>query len=252
METRSKKNSKRAKPSKSRRKPTHREERIRSEPGAQARVTSTEPFSTLAGDARDTAGNRAHTDGLRGTKTTYDDGSIFIEATEEVLAFYDGTNYGPRRALQTRAKRGNTTVVHHENYTWRPRVLPDATLLEDHPGLDGAADHTGRATRFGKNDTQDSGASSPTYKIVQTCSEVFGVAIKAQMMRNLLGRNWATDPRRLTAIVEVYRQTNRRLARVPIVEVGPGSPDALIDLTWALDQFLGTNGGAEVNFRIIV
>lgn len=211
-----------------------------------------EPFSTPSGDARDADGNHAHTEGLQGTKTTYEDGTVVIDATERITAHYDSNDYGPANARQIRTQRDNVIVVHQENYCWQPRTLADARLEENHSGFNDHAYENGYATRFGKNDRQDSGASSPVYKIVQTCSEVFGVSIKAEQMRAILGPDWKKDPRRLTAAVEIYRQSNRRFARVSIVEVGPGNPDAAIDLTWALDQFLETQGGAQVQYRIVI
>jgi hypothetical protein len=71
-------------------------------------------------------------------------------------------------------------------------------------------------------------------------------------MAAALGSKWTEDPRRLTAMVEIYNPNNRRFAKVPLVEVGPGSPAAIIDLTWALDEFLQTNGGADVDFRLVI
>ena len=43
------------------------------------------------------------------------------------------------------------------------------------------------------------------------------------------------------------------MVRVPLVEIGPGeSIPAEVDLTWACDQFLGTQGQAPVRYRILL
>ncbi len=217
-----------------------------------APAPGTTDFSTPPGSAHDSDGNNAMTNGLRGLRTVFADGSEVIDATERIEAHYDGRDYGPATARQTRTKKDGVTRVHQENYAWKGRALPDVKLTYRADGLTDDVQFEGRATKFGKNDPVDSGAGSPVYKIVQTCSEVYGVSLKQSMMREVLGPEWKTDVRRLTAVVEVYHPATRRLARAPIVEVGPGNPDALIDLTWALDIFLGTNGSANVKFRIIV
>ena len=53
--------------------------------------------------------------------------------------------------------------------------------------------------------------------------------------------------------MEIYRPATRRYACVPLVDVGPSeSQPAHIDLTFALDRFLKTDGELNVDFRIIV
>jgi hypothetical protein len=51
----------------------------------------------------------------------------------------------------------------------------------------------------------------------------------------------------------IFHPAKKTFARVPIVDVGPSEDlEAVIDLTFRLDKFLGTQGGAKVQFRIVV
>jgi hypothetical protein len=54
-------------------------------------------------------------------------------------------------------------------------------------------------------------------------------------------------------MVEVYFPQKKRYAKVPLIDVGPGETapsGAKIDLSVALDGFLGTDGKADVEFRL--
>jgi hypothetical protein len=78
-------------------------------------------------------------------------------------------------------------------------------------------------------------------KVVQTNSEVFGVALKQSRLSATFGAPLRNSAQLLNAFVEVFDPQSRRLARVPIVDVGPAETlSAQIDLTLALDQFLKT------------
>jgi hypothetical protein len=74
-------------------------------------------------------------------------------------------------------------------------------------------------------------------------------------MRKTFGSNWKKNVKRLSAMIEVFFPYKRRLVRVPLVDVGPGEnapSGAEVDLTWACDQFLGTQGGATVEYRLLI
>jgi hypothetical protein len=56
-------------------------------------------------------------------------------------------------------------------------------------------------------------------------------------------------------MIDVFFAGKKRMIRVPLVDVGPAenaASHADVDLTWAGDQFLGTQGGAMVSYRILV
>jgi len=89
--------------------------------------------------------------------------------------------------------------------------------------------------------------------LIQTNSEVFGASVKTSIMKSLFGPHWHQNGKRLMALAEIYFKDTKRVARVPLVDIGPGeSIKAEVDLTWASDQFLGTNGQASVRYRVLI
>ena len=89
--------------------------------------------------------------------------------------------------------------------------------------------------------------------LVQTNSEVFGASVKVSIMKDIFGADWRNNEKRLTAMIEVYFASAKRMVRVPLVDIGPGEAiTAEVDLTWACDQFLGTRGGANVRYRLLL
>jgi hypothetical protein len=51
----------------------------------------------------------------------------------------------------------------------------------------------------------------------------------------------------------IFHPAKKTFARVPIVDVGPSEDlEAVIDLTFQLDKFLGTDGSAKVQFQSVV
>jgi hypothetical protein len=90
---------------------------------------------------------------------------------------------------------------------------------------------------------------------VQTNSDVVGASVKISVMAAIFGDNWHQNPKRLDTLIEVYFKKRRRMVRVPLVDVGPSehAPSrAEVDLTFACDQFLGTDGLAVVDYRLLV
>jgi hypothetical protein len=74
-------------------------------------------------------------------------------------------------------------------------------------------------------------------------------------MAAVFGENWRHNPKRLDALIEVYFKKSRRMVRVPLVDIGPGEnapSHAEVDLTFACDQFLRTDGLAIVDYRLLV
>lgn len=72
-------------------------------------------------------------------------------------------------------------------------------------------------------------------------------------MASVFGQNWKTNGKRLGALADVYFPAKQRMVRVPLVDVGPGECiPAEVDLTWAADQFLGTQGQADVKYRLLL
>ena len=132
-----------------------------------------------------------------------------------------------------------------QNVNGFPAALPTGYTVAD--------SDTKKSTQFGKFDKEDLGTGSEVFGIVQTNSEVFGVSLKASRLKKIFGANYAKNPKRLTALVEVYLADSHRVIRVPLVDIGPGeSQPAHIDLTWAADQFLKTEGEKIVDFRVLV
>ena len=113
-------------------------------------------------------------------------------------------------------------------------------------GFDSSEDlFKGKATYFGKFDNIDEGTGSPLWGTVQTNSSVFGVSLKR---RRLLDEGLAIEDadkvlrpttKGLRAMVEVYYAKTGRMARLPLVDVGPSpSIKAVVDLTVAATAFL--------------
>jgi hypothetical protein len=225
-------------------------------------VGNPQPFSTKP-SASGNAGGRSTTTGLKGTTQKFDDGSVVIEATEDLTAARTGGFDSSLTASCRRITQGNTTIVHQVNYSYKQRVLSDSTLVTNVTGLSLAipagfqptAVRTVKATQFGKNDHKDEGTGSPDMGLIQTNSEVFGGSVKVSVMVQIFGANWRNNSKRLSAMIDVLFPDRKCMVRVPLVDVGPGE-DALshaeVDLTWASDQFLGTQGGATVRYQILV
>jgi len=74
-------------------------------------------------------------------------------------------------------------------------------------------------------------------------------------MKSIFGANWRHNAKRLAAMIDVLFPNKSRMVRVPLVDVGPAEnlpSHAEVDLTLAVDQFLGTQGQATVRYRILV
>lgn len=186
---------------------------------------------------------------------------IRIEASEDLHAERDEGLNANRTALWHQQRQVNTWTTTQSNYSYKGRQLPAAVLMLDLGGLpnDVPAGFTALAARsviasqFGMNDTQDEGTGSPVMGLIQTNSEVLGASVKVSVMKQVFGPAWRTNSKRFGALVEVYFPATRHLARVPLVDVGPGETiPAEIDLTWAVDQFLGTQGQADVIYRFLL
>jgi hypothetical protein len=229
-------------------------------------VGSPEPFSTRPSTSHNHRGHSTTT-GLRGTLQKYDDGSSVIEATEALSAFrVEPRMEGSLMAFCRRVQKDNVVTVQQGSYSYKGRQLPLSTLFlnidgiptEAPPGFEGTPVRTVKATQFGKNDTQDEGTGSPFMGLIQTNSEVFGGSVKVSVMQKVFGRQWTRNDKRLVAMIEIFFVRNRgqrRMVRVPLVDVGPAenAPSrAEVDLTWACDQFLGTQGGGRVQYRLLL
>lgn len=225
-------------------------------------VGDPEPFKTSPSSSGNASGTSTTT-GLRGTLQKFDDGSVVIEATEDLAATRTDGLHASLTASCRRVQKGNTTIVHQVNYSYKQRVLADSTLLAGvtdlslaiPDGFQPTAVREVKATQFGKNDHQDEGTGSPVMGLIQTNSEVFGGSVKVSVMATVFGTNWRTNNKRLGAMIDVLFVSKKRMIRVPLVDVGPGEhapSHAEVDLTLASDQFLGTQGGATVRYRILV
>jgi hypothetical protein len=205
------------------------------------------------GDQRPTYdGVSSATSGLSGQVTTYSDGTVITTASESLTARIDGLGRGPQQANLRIVVNGTTTTVQQTGYSYRGRILPICHLETDFAGFPaGTPIVAATATRFGKSDPSDGGVGAPLFGLVQTCSGVFGASIKVKRLINLFGSDYASSPDVLTAMVEVFNPGTGKFARVPLVDIGPGVDEvAELDLTAALDAFLGNSGSAAVQFRI--
>jgi len=171
--------------------------------------------------------------------------------------------HGTLTASRCWIEKDGIVTVEQTNYSYKQRELPSSMLFynsfgipdEVPPGFRASSIKTGKATQFGKNDTQDEGTGSPLMGLIQTNSEVFGASVKMSIMADIFGSNWRTNEKRLGALLEVYSSKSKKMIRVPLVDVGPAEhapSHADVDLTWAADQFLGTQGGGMVNYRMLV
>jgi len=230
-------------------------------PGAQP-VGHGEPFHTKAAKAGNENGN-SKTSGLIGTSQAYDDGSIVTDAIEQLRATRkDGLN-ASLTARWRRVQKGPVYAVRQENYSYKGRKLPNGFLFENIDGISTTVPEgftatpvkTVKATQFGKGDHQDEGTGSPTMGTIQTNSDVIGGSVKISIMAAVFGSDWQHNAKRFDSLIEVYFKKTRRLVRVPLVDVGPGEQapsHAEVDLTLACDQFLGTEGLATVDYRLLV
>jgi hypothetical protein len=217
---------------------------------AAVAANAPDDFSTPAAQSRtkDRKGGSTTT-GLHGRTVTPGLGVQVIDAVETLTAFRDGKSLGPERTVrQLRTTTAGTTVIEQADYCWGTRSLPNAELVESSPGLgSGGGVFKGKATFFGKSDTEDEGTGTAAFGTVQTDSSVFGVSLKKarlialELAREERGILHPTD-KGLRAVVEVFFPETGRLARLPLVDVGPGNAGAartaIADLTVAATAFL--------------
>jgi hypothetical protein len=214
-----------------------------------ASLAAPDNFSTPAAQSRTKNGKGgSKTSGLQGKIRAPAPGVEVIDATETLTAFRDGKSFGPAKsARQTRTKSAGATVIEQPEYCWGTRSLPNAELVDTSPGLDGGGAFSGKATFFSKGDTEDEGTGSAIFGTVQTDSSVFGISLKKARLLELglaieqKGVLHPTD-KGLRAVVEVFFPSTGRLARLPLVDVGPGNTGAartaVADLTVAAAAFL--------------
>ena len=225
-------------------------------------IGSPELFSTECSTSHNDNGHST-TSGLRGTLQKYDDGSTIIEATEGLNAYRKdiGLN-GSLTAFCRRVQKGNVITVQQGNYSYEGRQLPLSSLflkidgipIDAPTGFEATAVRTVEAIRFGKND-QGEGTGSPHMSLIQTNSELFGASVKPSIMKKIFGLHWNKSNKRLGAMIELFFARKRRMVRVPLVDVGPGEKAKSrteVDLTWACDQFLGTEGGSKIQYRLLL
>lgn len=218
------------------------------------------PFTTKPSSSSNANGH-SKTSGLNGTSQKFDDGSVVIEATESLEASRsDGLN-SSLTATWRQHQKNNVIDVQQRDYSYKNRVLPDAALflnINDIPadvpaGFNATAVRAVIASQFGKNDHEDEGTGSPTMGLIQTNSEVLGASVKVSIMKSVFGDNWRANGKRLGALADVYFPNKKRMVRVPLVDIGPGEAiPAEVDLTWASDQFLETQGQAHVKYRLLL
>jgi hypothetical protein len=215
-----------------------------------ASLAAADDFSTPAAQSRTKNGKGgSKTSGLQGKVRAPAPGVEVIDATETLTAFREGKSLGPAKtARQIRTKVAGTTVIEQTDYCWGTRSLPNAELVDTSPGLDGGGDaFNGKATFFGKGDTEDEGTGSSIFGTVQTDSSVFGISLKKTRLLELglaieqKGVLHPTD-KGLRAVVELFFPGTGRLARLPLVDIGPGNTGAartaVADLTVAATAFL--------------
>lgn len=199
-------------------------------------------------------GNKSDTTGSTFRSQTFSDGSVVREGVETLSAAREGKSLGAREARQRRVTRGTATSIWQDGYTHRPRPMPIAHLESNFGGFGGAPDVVkGKSTCFGKFDPIDEGTGAPALGVFQTNSDGFGASVKLSRLKATFGPQWAKNPKLQTSVVEVFNPRNGRFARVPLVDVGPAEHlTAELDLTWVLDQYLNTQGSAQVQFRVVV
>jgi hypothetical protein len=190
------------------------------------------------------------TTGLKGHVYKPSPGVTIIDASETLSAFRNGHSLGPDRTVrQVRTTKAGATVIEQSAYCWGKRALPNAELVDESDGFgDQSETFEGKATFFGKSDTEDEGTGTPAFGTAQTNSSVFGISLRrARLISEGLvhqddnGVVHATN-KGLRAIVEVYFPDTKRLARLPLVDIGPGTSGgaktAVADLTVAATAFL--------------
>jgi hypothetical protein len=231
-------------------------------PGAKA-IGKPMPFSTKSSNSGNENG-QSSTTGLSGSEQAFDDGSTVIEATEMLAASRTGGFSGTLTASCRRVRKGDVTTIQQDSYSYAAptaRKLPVATLFVNSTGIpadvpDGFVATAVRdviASQFGKNDRQDEGTGTPALGTIQTNSEIFGASIKVSKMAENFGEGWRRDPRRFGTLIEIHSAKTGRRVRVPLVDVGPGEGiPAEVDLCWACDQFLGTQGQGRVTYRLLI
>ena len=129
-------------------------------------LASTNNFSTPAARSKTKNGKGGSTTtGLDGTIREPAPGVEIIEAVETLTAFRDGKSLGkPRTVRQVRTKNAGTTVVEQAEYCWNKRSLPSAELVDVSQGLGGNSGvFEGKATFFGKGDTEDEGTGGTVF-----------------------------------------------------------------------------------------
>ena len=198
-------------------------------------------------------GVSSRTTGLTGDVIKYSDGTVVTAGSETLNAVVENSQKGPLLASILKVKKGNVTTIQQKNYSYNGRELPLCQLEESSQGFGSATLVVpAKATRFGKFDPTDGGVGSPALKLVQTCSSVFGAAVKKSRLIDTFGADFAKSPKLLSAMIEIFHPVTGRFARVPIVDVGPQESEiAELDLTAALDDFLGTQGLGKVQFRVV-
>jgi hypothetical protein len=222
----------------------------------------TTPFRTEPASSHNDNGSST-TSGLKGTSQEFDDGTVVIEATEDLYATRSEGLNGSLTGQWKRVQKGNTFAIRQSNYSYKNRNLPDGFLFLQSEGIPSStpggftatAVKTVKATQFGKGDHEDEGTGSPTMGLIQTNSEVVGGSVRISIMKEVFGHDWQHNTKRLHALIEVFFAHSRRLVRVPLVDIGPGEhahSGAEVDLTLACDQFLKTQGLATVDYRLLV
>ncbi len=200
-----------------------------------------------ASRTRDGAGSSSTT-GLKGSIEISSTGVETVVASEELAAKRDNKSLGsPRVVSQRRTTDPATgqTIITQSDYCWSTRKLPDAVVFTNHAGFKIDSDVIeGEASYFGKFDTMDEGTGTPVFGVVQTNSSVFGISLAEPILIKLgLARREGAYLQKTdlshSALIEVYYPKTRRLARVPIVDVGPkASLNRPADLTVAVAAFL--------------
>jgi hypothetical protein len=217
---------------------------------AMAVMAAPNDFRTPAGRSTTKDGKGGSTtSGLQGSIREPSPGITVIDAVETITAFRESASLGPAKAVrQVRTMNAEKTVVEQADYCWGGRLLPNAELVEVSHGLDGASGvFKGKATFFGKGDTEDEGTGGPVFGTVQTDSSVFGISLKKARMLDLGLLTEKNGVLKLSekgarAIVEVFFPDTGRLVRLPLVDIGPGNSGAaktaVADLTVAATAFL--------------
>lgn len=193
--------------------------------GVREVVFRTAPASSSTRDGR----GRSSTSGLSGLQRESAD-VVVVQAEEKLEAMREGRPLGRRNARQSRETRDGVTNVRQEGYAWGQRVrpvLPDAVLMDDSEGFESrAATWKGEVSYFGKFDPEDEGTGSPVFGTVQTNSSLFGISLPKPVLLEfglvvMEGRELRATPKGLSALIEVYVPSARRLVRLPLVDVGP-------------------------------